>query len=322
MIWLEMSHDHDHGGFGWEFTKCLWSPSHKNPSGSWPFWNSLLKTKENDIVIHLRGTSHKRFFVSYSIADVDGYETDNRPPKPKDWNFARSYIRVPLKDFVPFIEPISLDEVFKINEQELRDYFISNKKRSRLEKELLFYVIQSDRLQCLNGAYCSHVSPVLARIIFGPDFSYDRIRVQPVSIVLTGQQITQIATRIGQKEFSDNVCDNYKNQCCFPECEVNEEQFLLGAHIARWSDVLELRGQIANGLCLCLMHDKAFEKGLFTLNLDFKICINHDEIRNSKWAQFHLTPYGGFKIRVGSIKPSEEALKHHWQRIKFTPEIQ
>lgn len=63
---LEVSRDPDHGGLGWGFAECLWSPSHKNPSGRWPFWDLLLQVQHDDLVVHLRG--HQAEFFGYSTA--------------------------------------------------------------------------------------------------------------------------------------------------------------------------------------------------------------------------------------------------------------
>jgi putative restriction endonuclease len=45
-MWLEMSRGPAHGGENWAFTECLWSPTRKNPSGSWTFWELLRRVKE------------------------------------------------------------------------------------------------------------------------------------------------------------------------------------------------------------------------------------------------------------------------------------
>lgn len=73
----------------------------------------------------------------------------------------------------------------------------------------------------------------------------------------TGERIRELRVREGQQRFSDNVRGNYSGRCCFPHCPIVEQHFLIGAHIARWSDVPHLRGKVSNGLCFCLMHDKA-----------------------------------------------------------------
>ncbi len=140
--------------------------------------------------------------------------------------------------------------------------------------------------------------------------------------VKTGEGLRQGSYRIGQQDFSDNVCSNYSNCCCFPDCSIHERTFLRGAHIARWADVEEGRGDLSNGLCLCLMHDKAFEAGFFTLTEDFRVAVNKNNqtARTSKWCEKNLIPYDGDFISLGSLKPSVEALRHHWVRIGFTPD--
>lgn len=317
-MWLEMSRDEEHGGPGWEFTTCLWAPTHKNPTGKWPYWDSLLHVKVDDIVFHLRGKTHKAAFVGYSIATSNGYTTTDRPQNPNKWSYANSFYRVDLATFTPFASPISLKDVFDQCSDELLDNFVNNKSSSRPEH--LFYVYQSYRLQCLNGAYLSNFNNKLASIILGPDFAKDGIQPRPTRIsVETGHQIAEVRIRYGQKEFSDNVRSNYENTCCFPGCSIKDSDFLIGSHIARWADVPELRGQTSNGLCFCLLHDKAFEIGIFTLNNYFEIKVNPSKLNSNCWAIENILPYEGQRIRMGEILPSIEALEHHWQRINFYP---
>lgn len=317
MIWLEMSRDETHGGKGWAFTECLWCPSHKNPEGKWGFWESLLEVKEGDYIFHLRGRTHKQLFVGYSIADSAGYETSARPPEPDEWGYAHSYYRVPLREFTAFADPISLDSCFLSHDRELRKYFEINRNRPGRLKERLFYVVQSNRLQCLNGAYCSEVSRELANILFGlRHTTKDTNRSSnPEITARTGQQLGQVAVRLGQKEFSDLVRENYGNSCCFPGCLVTEPCLLVGAHIARWADAEALRGNVSNGLCLCLMHDKAFETGMFTLSSDYKVTVNSRFVKVSTWARMNLLSCDGRSITLGFVKPSAEAVDQHRNRI-------
>lgn len=315
-----MSRNAEHGGAGWAFAECLWAPSHRNPSGSWPFWGLLLRVRKGDIVVHLRGKTHQAAFVGYSVADADGFETSDRPPNPMEWGYASSFYRVPLTGYSLFPDPIGLDSVFRDNDRSLRRYFQQNKSRSLYQKEHLFFVIQAGRLQCLNGAYLSEFSVPLAEVIFGPDFSGRQAVPRPSGITTrTGEQIAQIRARIGQQTFSENVRNNYGNRCCFPDCRVAERDFLVSAHIARWSDVPDLRGDIANGLCLCLFHDKAFELGLFTLTTNFRIAVNNLRAGTSHWALANLLPFHGKVIRSGAVQPTPMALQRHWARIGFTP---
>ena len=314
-LWLEMSRDEKHGGDGWAFTECLWSPTHKNPAGRWPFWESLLHVRRGQIVVHLRGKDRSAAFVGYSTARADGFTTDSRPPDPGQWSWAKSFHKVPLTDFVSFADPISLRQVFSQRERELRQFFEKNRQRSPGTKEHIFFVVQNNRLQCLNGAYLSQLSAELAGIVLGPDFSgsSDPIHLSSIS-ARTGEQIAQIRRRQGQAAFSARVRVNYRHKCCFPGCPVADGKFLVGAHIDRWTDSADFRGDPANGLCMCLLHDKAFEIGLFTLTDDFRVSCDPD-VAKSPWGKENLVPFEGQSIRLGLIKPATEVLRRHRERV-------
>lgn len=319
MLWLEMSRDPIHGGETWGFTECLWAPSRKGNGARWPFWELLLRVKKDDLIIHLRGERAPEF-VGFSIAAENGYETTRRPPMPEQWGFAKTFFRAALKDYTPFKNPISLADVLYLNDAELRTYFTRNRELTNDAKRRLFYVVQAGRLQCLNGAYLSEIDHELAGILFGDRFIGELISPRPQFMdVETRQQLRQIYSRVGQQAFSQAVKANYETRCCFPGCEVNDESFLVGAHIARWSDVPELRGDISNGLCFCLMHDRAFELGLFTITRGYTIWVNKQEIQGIAWALQNLLPFHGQYIHKGRVVPSEDALKHHWERIGCIP---
>lgn len=319
-MWLEMSKDSAHGGPGWAFTECLWSPTHKNPSGSWSFWELLKRVRKGDTVFHLRGKSPRAAFVGYSIADSDGYQTQDRPPMPGQWAYATSFYRVPLTGFVPFSDPIPLGQVFSEHDTKLREYFAKNKSVPRRLQENIFFVVQAGRLQCLNGAYLSKFGEELGNIILGPRFGGGPTQANGVAIsARTGDQIAQVKLRLGQDVFSANVRQNYGYQCCFPGCGVAEDRFLVGAHIARWSDARELRGDTSNGLCFCLFHVRAFEIGLFTLTDQFRVAVNSMRLADSRWAQENIAPHDGELIALGMIKPALQSLHQHWERIGYLP---
>lgn len=324
MLWLEMSRDSAHGGGDWGFRKCLWSPARKKDGSKWGFWETVYQTQAGDTVLHLRGIGDKAAFVGFSTVESDGYETTERPPNPGQWSFANSFYRASLKDFVSFPNPISLQTVFKTQNQKLRDYFFANKNKTRHLKKRLFYVIQAGRIQCLNGAYLSEVDTELANIIIGDSEPYQRRPVDNQQSLIresvnTNEQVRELKSRIGQSDFSERVRLNYNHQCCFPKCGINERRFLIGAHIARWADKPEMRGDISNGLCLCLMHDKAFEAGLFTISSDLRVWVHKEKMTETNWGTDNLLPYHGEKIKMGNILPSEESLRYHWQRIGLNP---
>lgn len=135
---LEMSRDPAHGGAGWEFGKCVWSPTEKGAGGDWPFWSKVGAIKNGDLILHLQGIHPHAYFVGFSIAASDGYRTSDRPPILGQWEFATHFFRADLEDFNPFPEPIPLTSVFQTRDEELRHYFKANKALSKSTKKNLF----------------------------------------------------------------------------------------------------------------------------------------------------------------------------------------
>jgi hypothetical protein len=112
MLWLEMSRDDVHGGGSWAFGQSLWSPSRNTNNTKWAFWETLLRVDTDDPVLYLRGKGDSAAFVAFSTAAADGFETSDRPPSPGEWGYARSFYRVPLRDFTPLADPMLLRDVF------------------------------------------------------------------------------------------------------------------------------------------------------------------------------------------------------------------
>ena len=318
MIFLEMSRVETHGGGTWAFPNCIWSPSEKENGGKWPFWEKVLAVKEGDTVIHLRGIQPNAHFVGFSQAAGDGFITTKRPPDAGAWSFASTFYRADLSHYTPFHGPINLTKVFADRKAELDAYFDANKVRG--DKKNIFYVRQAGRLQCLNGAYLSEVDDELLVALFGaPVVDSQAGGEGSVVSVETGSQLRTIRARLGQIEFSKEIKRLYKNKCCFPSCEVDDPRFLVGAHIARWSDNKYLRGQLGNGLCLCLFHDKAFELGLFTLDEQHRVFLNPREDQSASAVIKRIAPFKGQQIALADVAPLEDALLEHWIRCDVSP---
>jgi hypothetical protein len=320
MIYLGMSRDEQHGGGTWGFTNCIWAPTEKKGAGgSWPFWEKVLHVREGDTIIHLRGVPPKAYFVGYSTAAGDGFRTSKRPPDPEEWAYAEAFYRADLTGFTPFHTPISLDQVLGARTAALEAYFDANKNRGR-DKLNLFVVRQGGQLQCLQGAYLSDVDEELLTVLFGGSIGLKSPNTDEVVVsVETGSQISAIRARLGQSRFSDSIKELYGNRCCFPGCDISDPRFLVGSHIARWSDNEELRGELGNGLCLCLIHDKAFEVGLYTLDEHLVVFVNPRERKSSSTIVQDIIKREGEKIRVPKIPPLPDALLEHWIRIDVDP---
>ncbi len=136
-----------------------------------------------------------------------------------------------------------------------------------------------------------------------------------IETVVTGTSLSTSSVRTGQDAFSKEVKKNFKNRCAFPGCEVNDSVYLIGAHIERWADNEEKRGNISNGICLCRMHDLAFELGHFIIADDLSVRVNETLIGGSEWAKNHLLNSTGVTITKPLSALDQTSLKAHRDRI-------
>lgn len=316
MIWLELRKDIKTYDLGWNLTESVWAPTRKSDGKHWPFWDLIKQVERDDIVFHLHQEKDDTKFIGYSTATTDGYVTHSLPTKAiHQWDYVNTFYKVDLHNFQSIEPHIYLSNFFRTNNQVLLDYFIQNKAQGA-KKKRLFYVIQRNRLQCLNGAYFSEFNNIFPNLLLINIKNSQNINNVAES-VHTDEVIKDITQRVGHQEFSENVKNNYNHKCCFPNCKVESNGFLVSGHIDRWVDNKSLRGHTGNGLCLCLMHDKAFENGFFTLDKNFKIKVMTQYIANSKWLIDFLQKGENKEIKSRQIDPLIEALKKHWKRIGY-----
>ncbi len=315
MVWLELRTNETNYNEGWNSTESVWAPMRKSNNYRWGYWEAVNSIAEGDIIIHIKSINNNNYFIGYSIASGNAYITHNLPtPNRFDWDFSRSFYKADLQDFIAFAEPIDVANFFEEHKKILTDYYYANKFKKK--KELLFYVIQRNQLQCQFGAYFSQFSDKLQQILFGTEFKV-REGIQVVNNVATGTRMINTAARLGHSDFSKNVKDNYNNKCCYPLCDIHGADFLLSGHITRWSDNETLRGYTGNGLCLCPNHDKAFEKGYFTLDMNLRIVFPDEQFNNLDWLKKLLIIGKGKEIKVRQINPLPEAIRFHWKRIGY-----
>jgi len=78
-----------------------------------------------------------------------------------------------------------------------------------------------------------------------------------------------IKSRKNQDYFRKLVLTNYSNECAITGIKI--PSLLIASHIKPWSIDKKNRLNPHNGLCLSATFDKAFDRGLITLDKDYKI---------------------------------------------------
>jgi len=130
----------------------------------------------------------------------------------------------------------------------------------------------------------------------------------------TERQAT-VLIRLGQAFFRRAVLSSYEYSCCI--CGIDIPVLLIGSHIKPWSISDQQRTDPQNGLCLCTLHDKAFDRGLIAINQDLSILISpvisHSRSEFTKTA---IKNFGGQKMHLPRrFSPDLECLSWHAQNI-------
>jgi predicted restriction endonuclease len=107
--------------------------------------------------------------------------------------------------------------------------------------------------------------------------------------------------RKGQGMWRDAVLENFSFQCCV--CGLSVPELLEAAHIYGWSDRKDLRLHPRNGLCLCVLHHRAFDSEILKIVAGI-IRIAKDIVGEANEASENtLLRFDGKKIIQSKITP-------------------
>ncbi len=134
----------------------------------------------------------------------------------------------------------------------------------------------------------------------------------------TGQdRIAPTKIRIGQTFFRNSVLSAYRYRCCITGLAI--PTLLVASHIVPWRDDRANRRNPKNGLALSILHDKAFDRGMITINPDMTVRVSPKvfNVRN-KFFVTALKNYDGKTIELpdkDKLQPHENFLAYHRERI-------
>ena len=118
--------------------------------------------------------------------------------------------------------------------------------------------------------------------------------------------------RQGHARFSRNIKQNYSYRCAI--CGICEPEFLVAGHISAWAEDERNRLNPSNGLCLCSLHDKAFEHGYISIDNDYKVIVNGD-IRRGSVLRNELERFEGMRIALpAECPPNLGLLRDHREK--------
>jgi len=97
-----------------------------------------------------------------------------------------------------------------------------------------------------------------------------------------------------QRAFANAVKSNYGYRCAITGIETKD--FLVASHIVPWSEDQSIRLDPANGICLSVLMDRAFEKGHLLIEDDLSIRINWLKVGSDVVLRRLLEPYEGQEL--------------------------
>lgn len=153
---------HDHGGPGWEFGTCLWSPT-TNTSGA-DRYSIMREPRQGDLVLHfLENTWPDRAgetrLIGTSLVKASYKQVQDQPPLAGPWNGRTAYFRIDLSNYEPLSPPLPLHTLLDIYGQEIRNEIIESSPR--------FYPFSrfGDGLRTVQGIYLARCTENLYRIL-------------------------------------------------------------------------------------------------------------------------------------------------------------
>lgn len=125
-----------------------------------------------------------------------------------------------------------------------------------------------------------------------------------------------IRARVNQSFFRSAILATYENKCCITGISIPE--LLVASHIIPWSIDEKNRLNPHNGLCLNLLHDKAFDRGLITITEDYEIKLSSallDYKKNEAVQKFFLPYSDQIILKPKKFLPDKSFLKYHYENV-------
>jgi putative restriction endonuclease len=153
---------------------------------------------------------------------------------------------------------------------------------------------------------------------------FNRLSVPVESALETEPQLPEGPTekqlsrpmRLVQSFFSRAVLASYGFKCSF--CGLEVRSLLNASHIIPWKVSVELRADPRNGFCLCVLHDRAFDRGLMTVDADSRLVISK-RLKKANPVPLHrvgLLELEGQRISLpGRFLPDGKCVEYHRNSI-------
>lgn len=139
----------------------------------------------------------------------------------------------------------------------------------------------------------------------------ESLEIAPMDFV-GHERETVIRQRIEQSAFRSMVLNNYECRCAVTGITVPE--LLVASHIIPWAEREDTRLNPENGICLSSLYDKAFDRGLISIDNHYRIILS-DRLRTYEGREFYGVHFGSIEnqeiILPEEHKPDLQYLEWH-----------
>jgi putative restriction endonuclease len=129
-----------------------------------------------------------------------------------------------------------------------------------------------------------------------------------------------VKTRVNQNVFRQMVLSNYENKCAITQISIPE--LLTASHIIPWSISKVERLNPSNGIALSPLFDKAFDRGLIGITLDYKLIFS-SKLKEFEKEEFYINQMKSFEgkeiYKPLTYLPNKEFLQFHLDVIFENP---
>lgn len=133
------------------------------------------------------------------------------------------------------------------------------------------------------------------------------------------ESVSLVRIRRVQSFFRAALLVAYENRCAITG--LAQPDLLIASHIIPWREDVARRADPTNGLCLNALHDRAFDRGLITLDPDLKVVVS-PSLLSGDHPEFHRAAFAGVHGRPLTLPvrfhPDPAALAWHREHV-FRP---
>ena len=125
-----------------------------------------------------------------------------------------------------------------------------------------------------------------------------------------------VRARRVQSFFRAAVVSSYEGRCAISGLAAPE--LLVASHIIPWSESVERRADPTNGVCLNALFDRAFDRGLITLDEGLRVVVSRrlKEAAGRAGLECSLLEAEGRRIELPTrFPPAKEAVEWHRERV-------